>query len=374
MDEEQLLKKTDESAEKEPVWSNRNVCQFFSCFDRRPMMTKWVCSIEEQENMKFSIWEKLRDTFDMKAVKFFAFTEKDKVYVYPLIETYEGERCLITEAEDKYYMYGVSLSQDLHTLPVIALQNCNLMSNIWYIVSFFSGYVPLFFIESGNVRRLCTIVLSGIICQLIQYYMTYKYFCVRQRCCSEGICNVRHFFGEYIWAKETRDQFWLILFFMMVLIYMSVSFLVLESGILQRLAVLLIVFFTSFSFAFDLVIEYENMRQDEKGEQERKNRRFIQFFASFCFLLAWIIVIDFVIPVTFSRFLFMPIIDIMPAFIQEVSEFLFFGNIFFILKVILFFGLPPALAGKAAQLIYSFVRRRRKRLLRQVGNHANDLH
>lgn len=374
MDEEQLLNKTDEEAENEPKWSNQNICRFLSYFGRRPMMTKWVCLIEEQENMKFSIWEKLQDTFDIKAVKFFSFTEKDKVYVYPLIETYERERFLITEAEDKYYMYGVSCSQDLYALSVIALQNCSLMSNIWYIVSFFASYVPLLFIESGNIRRLCMILLSGIICQLIQYYMTYKYFCVRQQCCSESIPHVRIFLKEYVWEMETRNRFWMIFFLMMVFINTSVSFLFLQSGVLQRLAVFAIVFFASFSFAFDLVIEDENEREDEKGKQERQNRSFVYFFASSCFLLVWIIVINFVIPDAFYRLLSISFINVMPAFLQKLSQIYFFEILFFIIKAVFYFALPPTAAGKVAQLAYLFVRRRRKRLFQQNENHANDLH
>lgn len=374
MNDGEVLNDMNEVPEEEPQWSNQNICRFLSYFERRPMMTKWVCPIEEQETMKFSIWEKLQDTFDIKAVKFFSFTEKDEVYVYPLIETYEGERCLITEAEDKYYMYRVFCSQDLHALSVIALQNRSMMSNIWYVISFFASYVSLLLTEDGNIRRLCMILLSGMICQLIQYYMTYKYFCVRQQCCSESIPHVRTFLREYVWAMETRNRFWMIFFLVMFFINTSVSFLFLQSGVLQRFAAFAIAFFLSFSFAFDLVIEDENEPEDEKGKQERQNRNFVYFFASSCFLLVWIIVINFVIPDAFYRLLFRSFIDVMPAFIQKLSQIYFFEILFFIIKAVFYFALPPAAAGKVAQLAYLFVRRRRKRLFQQNENHANDLH
>jgi len=218
------------------------------------------------------------------------------------------------------------------------------------------------------------ILLSGMICQLIQYYMTYKYFCVRQQCCSESIPHVHTFLREYVWAMETRNRFWMIFFLVMFFINTSVSFLFLQSGVLQRFAAFAIAFFLSFSFAFDLVIEDENEPEDEKGKQERQNRSFVYFFASSCFLLVWIIVINFVISDAFYRLLFRSFIDVMPAFIQKLSQIYFFEILFFIIKAVFYFALPPAAAGKVAQLAYLFVRRRRKRLFQQNENHANDLH
>ena len=98
------------------------------------------------------------------------------------------------------------------------------------------------------------------------------------------------------------------------------------------------------------------------------------FFASSCFLLVWIIGINFVIPDAFYRLLFRSFIDVMPAFIQKLSQIYFFEILFFIIKAVFYFALPPAAAGKVAQLAYLFVRRRRKRLFQQNENHVNDLH
>ena len=114
--------------------------------------------------------------------------------------------------------------------------------------------------------------------------------------------------------------------------------------------------------------------EDEKGKQERQNRSFVYFFASSCFLLVWIIVINFVISDAFYRLLFRSFIDVMPAFIQKLSQIYFFEILFFIIKAVFYFALPPAAAGKVAQLAYLFVRRRRKRLFQQNENHVNDLH
>ena len=115
----------------------------------------------------------------------------------------------------------------------------------------------------------------------------------------------------------------MIFFLVMFFINTSVSFLFLQSGVLQRFAAFAIAFFVSFSFAFDLVIEDENEPEDEKGKQERQNRSFVYFFASSCFLLVWIIVINFVIPDAFYRLLFRSFLDVMPALYRNCHRFIF---------------------------------------------------
>ena len=85
--------------------------------------------------------------------------------------------------------------------------------------------------------------------------------------------------------------------------------------------------------------------EDEKGKQERQNRSFVYFFASSCFLLVWIIVINFVIPDAFYRLLFRSFIDVMPAFIQKLSQIYFFEILFFIIKAVFYFAFELVLYG-----------------------------
>ena len=335
---------------KVPQLKQEDLQRYFTEFGRMPIETDWNFDEEDIEKQRKIVWYELDLTWNYKSVRFSEFRDiKERIYIYPIIETENHVFQVITSNKDKLIGYTIERPSPLYPTPLLGKLYSSSFATVWFIISSFL-FMFSFSLYDSSIIEISIFLLSfvGLYIQWIAIYRTLRTYSL---CCRHQDISQFSAIKLRLFSRERHGDIAKKFFMILLLAILCCPNFFLDESSFTFTGFFILLLIGSFIIAIILGAPYE--MEDFPPENEQKNLKFektIHYLIATVITCFWIIITNLYFHI--SAYLFIESLDLyLPGgIIIDISPSAILGIAFILGKIILWYSAPGFLCGGLIRL------------------------